>query len=156
MWIFPEKIHSAVVVLAGTVSENAGAGCAEDCKWIGPRQIRHNREELRCGLLDLRPHAGDFFRVAGEQGSVESDEAEDLPHVQRWVGDGKAATRLAGIAVKRDERGEAGGIDTLDGLEVERDIVADHQGLNARKELLFVVAHELSELREGDGRGNGA
>ena len=69
---------------------------------------------------------------------------------RRWIRDAEPVACLARIAIKRDERGETGGIDALDVLEIECNVLPAHQRLEALKQQLFVAAHQFGHFQNGE------
>ena len=72
--------------------------------------------------------------------------SKNFLHMRRGIRDGEAVAGLARVAIERDERGEAGGVDAGDVREIERDVLPAHQRLQALEELLFVAAHQFSDF----------
>jgi hypothetical protein len=68
----------------------------------------------------------------------------------RGIGDGKVVIRFAGAAVKEDEGGDARGVNALDGMEIEGEVLPANEGLQMIQQGLVVAPDELSQAGDLD------
>jgi hypothetical protein len=85
----------------------------------GGAGLRRRSLEARVGL-----RTGD--RNVRYENAVESDEREDLRDSVRSIDDGELVTFCMGVAIKRDQRCYASGVDALNVPEIESDGLFAH------------------------------
>lgn len=77
-----------------------------------------------------------------EEDGIQSDEREDGCDAGSRVNHGELVAAVNGLAVKGDEGGDSGGINALDVVQIEGDIVASEDGSNALEEALLLTANQ--------------
>jgi hypothetical protein len=109
-----------------------------------PRQVLRGRHLvagfLRAGIL-----------LARNQDAVEPDDLQDLVDTMRGIHNREVVARGVRDTIKRDQRGNTGGIDALDLAHVERDGIFANDRLQFVQQAVFLPTNEFMQLsRDGD------
>ncbi len=88
-------------------------------------------------------------RFARHEDVVQSDEAEDFLDARAHIAHVEGAARVVGGALKRNESGDAGGVNALNAAQVEDDVMLAHERRELGYESLIGSAHQFGHVVRG-------
>jgi hypothetical protein len=131
-------------------------------EWVAAVRENAGPTELICsggGYLELQVRTGkligtrNLFGIPDDEKTVEAYQSKKLCNMNRGIGDAEAVARLAGVAIERDESGEARGVNARDVAEIENDILRGDQRNELIEKLLLLPSDELSGIDNGGMNG---